>query len=113
MILNATAGTKYGVPFPVLIRPGFGTQGAVLAALLRGLVGCGWFGIQCWIGGKAIYHLSLLISPALADSAYLGSFIDLNIALAGSFLLFLLLNIWIIYRGIETINESPLTTATL
>lgn len=105
MILNARAGTKYRVPFPVLIRCGFGTQGAILAALLRGLVGCGWFGIQCWIGGEAIYQLALLISPAMADSVHLGGFIDLNIAQAGSFLLFWLLNIWIIYRGIETIKR--------
>ena len=105
MILNARAGTKYGVPFPVLIRPVFGTQGAVLAALLRGLVGCGWFGIQCWIGGEAIYQLALLVSPALADSPYLGNPIGLNVAQTGSFLLFWLLNIWIIYRGIETIKR--------
>ncbi|MGD1895094.1 MAG: NCS1 family nucleobase:cation symporter-1 [Cyclobacteriaceae bacterium] len=105
MILNARAGTTYGVPFPVLIRSSFGTRGAVLAALLRGLVGCGWFGIQCWIGGEAIYQLLLQILPNLADSLYLGGFIDLNIAQASSFLLFWLLNIWVIYRGISTIRR--------
>src|SRR5580692_272694 len=41
MLLNAHAGARYGIPFPVLCRPAFGTVGANLPALLRGLVGCG------------------------------------------------------------------------
>src|SRR5215213_11034981 len=57
MILNAHAGTKYGIPFPVYCRASFGTLGANVPALLRALVACGWFGIQTWIGGEAIYTL--------------------------------------------------------
>ena len=51
MILNARVGTKYGIPLPVFLRLNFGIDGAILASLLRGLVACGWFGIQTWIGG--------------------------------------------------------------
>ena len=51
MILNAHAGTRYGIPFPVLCRASFGLRGANLPAILRALVACGWFGIQAWIGG--------------------------------------------------------------
>src|SRR5215204_1720331 len=54
MILNAHAGTRYGIPFPVYCRAAFGTLGANVPALLRALVACGWFGIQAWIGGEAI-----------------------------------------------------------
>jgi NCS1 family nucleobase:cation symporter-1 len=54
MILNAHAGTKYGVSFPVLCRASFGTKGANIPAILRAIVACGWFGIQTWIGGTAI-----------------------------------------------------------
>src|SRR3989440_7356086 len=54
MILNAHAGTKYGVSFPVLCRASFGTKGANVPAILRAIVACGWFGIQTWIGGTAI-----------------------------------------------------------
>src|ERR671922_2266754 len=54
MILNAHAGTKYGVSFPVLSRAAFGTKGANIPAMLRAIVACGWFGIQTWIGGPAI-----------------------------------------------------------
>jgi nucleobase:cation symporter-1, NCS1 family len=53
MILNAHAGTKYGVPFPVFVRSSFGVRGANFAAMARALVACGWFGIQTWIGGLA------------------------------------------------------------
>src|SRR5512142_1230326 len=55
MLLNSHAGTKYGIPFPVFARAFYGVRGANLAALLRALVACGWFGIQTWIGGQAIY----------------------------------------------------------
>ena len=57
MLLNAHAGTKYGIPFPVLVRASFGVSGANIPAVLRALVACGWFGIQTWIGGQAIYSM--------------------------------------------------------
>jgi NCS1 family nucleobase:cation symporter-1 len=38
----------------VLARASFGVLGANVAAVLRALVACGWFGIQTWIGGEAI-----------------------------------------------------------
>ena len=56
MVLNAHAGTKYGVSFPVLCRASFGVRGANVPALLRAIVACGWFGIQTWIGGLALAH---------------------------------------------------------
>ena len=55
MILNAHAGAKYGIPFPVLVRASFGVRGANVPAVLRALVACGWFGIQAWIGGQAFH----------------------------------------------------------
>ena len=57
MILNAHAGAKYGIPFPVLVRASFGVRGANVPAVLRALVACGWFGIQSWIGGQAMYSM--------------------------------------------------------
>ena len=46
MLLNAHAGAKYGIPFPVLVRASFGVRGANIPAVLRALVACGWFGIR-------------------------------------------------------------------
>src|SRR5437868_22323 len=65
MILNAHAGTHYGIPFPVYCRAAFGTVGANVPALLRALVACGWFGIQTWIGGNAIYNILGVFFPSL------------------------------------------------
>ena len=61
MTLNAHPGTAYGIPFPVLLRCSFGTYGSNIPALMRGAVACGWFGIQTWIGGSAIYSVLALI----------------------------------------------------
>ena len=66
MLLNAHAGTKYGIPFPVCVRASFGVRGANLPAVLRALVACGWFGIQTWIGGQAIYSMLHVVWPAAA-----------------------------------------------
>src|SRR5271157_714737 len=95
MLLNAHAGTRYGIPFPVFVRASFGVRGANIPAILRGLVACGWFGIQAWIGGQAIYSMLLIVWPGAAN-------------IAGShwicFLLFWAINMLVIWRGIETIK---------
>src|SRR5271163_242063 len=67
MILNAHAGTKYGIPFPVYCRASFGLRGANVPAMLRALVACGWFGIQCWIGGFAIATVLAIYRPDWAE----------------------------------------------
>ncbi|MCL4814357.1 MAG: cytosine permease, partial [Vicinamibacteraceae bacterium] len=48
MVLIAHAGTRFGIPFPVLARASFGLRGSNVPALLRAIVACGWFGIQTW-----------------------------------------------------------------
>jgi len=103
MILNGHAGTKYGVPFPVLSRSSFGILGANIPSLLRALVACGWFGIQTWLGGSAIYQLvSALGGDVLAgsDIAVLG----INAGELGCFLVFWVIQLVIIIRGIECIR---------
>jgi NCS1 family nucleobase:cation symporter-1 len=95
MILNAHAGTKYGIPFPVYVRASFGVRGANIPAVLRALVACGWFGIQCWIGGQAVYSMLRVLWPGATHSAELPWI---------CFLAFWLLNMVVIWRGIETIK---------
>ena len=106
MILNGHAGAKYGIPFPVLVRASFGTRGANIPAMLRAIVACGWFGIQTWIGGFAIYQALRLWIPSLATLPPLfpESF-GLATGPAICFLLFWLLNMWIIYLGVESIRK--------
>src|SRR2546428_2666648 len=67
LLLNSHVGAKYGIPFPVFVRASFGTWGANVAALLRGIVACGWFGIESWLGGYAMYILVGLIFPGFKD----------------------------------------------
>src|ERR1700722_2387463 len=95
MILNAHAGAKYGIPFPVLVRASFGVRGANVPAVLRALVACGWFGIQSWIGGQAIYSMLQVLWPTLAASAWTPWI---------CFYLFWLLTMVVIWRGIDTIK---------
>src|SRR5690348_12165330 len=64
MLLNSHPGARYGIPFPVLARASFGVLGANVAAVLRALVACGWFGIQTWIGGEAVSTLIATLFPA-------------------------------------------------
>ncbi len=108
MILNAHAGTKYGIPFPVFIRSSFGVIGANIPALLRALVACGWFGIQTWIGGAAIYSLGLIALKALSIEPFWeiqpNAFLGINFGQLGAFLIFWLLNIIVIVRGIDCIK---------
>jgi len=95
MILNANAGTKYGIPFPVYVRASFGVRGANVPAVLRALVACGWFGIQAWIGGQAIYSMLAVLWPSAANHAGV-SWV--------CFFAFWALNMLVIWRGIETIK---------
>lgn len=103
MVLNAHAGTKYGIPFPVYCRPSFGILGANVPALLRALVACGWFGIQTWIGGAAIYQILVVFVPAWGKLEKL-PVLDINTAQAMCFLLFWAINMWVIYKGVESIR---------
>ena len=73
MLLNAHAGAKYGIPFPVFVRASFGVRGANIPAVLRALVACGWFGIQSWIGGQAIHAMLDCVAGSGHDRAASGS----------------------------------------
>ena len=95
MVLNAHAGTKYGISFPVMCRASFGVRGANIPAMLRAVVACGWFGIQTWIGALALNTLFVALWPAWAN---------MNGGVAIAFALFWGLQVAIIVRGIEGIK---------
>ncbi|HEY2206806.1 MAG TPA: NCS1 family nucleobase:cation symporter-1 [Pseudonocardia sp.] len=113
MLLNSHAGTKYGIPFPVFARAFYGLRGANLPALLRAFIACGWFGIQTWVGGQAIF----VIIGVLAGDGWTGA-----AAFGGqpwtmwlSFAFFWLVQMALIWRGIEGLRRfenwaAPLVT---
>ena len=102
ILLNAHAGTRYGIPFPVLCRASFGTLGANIPALLRALVACGWFGIQVWIGGEAIHKILAVFVPQLAGGGT--GPLGISPSQFACFMAFWLVNMAVVYRGIESIR---------
>lgn len=115
MILNAHAGTKYGIPFPVFCRASFGTYGANIPALLRAFVACGWFGIQTWIGGHAIYKILSVFWPSLAAPGA-ATFLGITFPEFACFLFFWAVNMAVVYKGIDSIRfllnlKAPLLIA--
>lgn len=95
MVLNAHAGTKYGIPFPILARASFGTIGSNIPAILRAIVACGWFGIQTWIGGQAFNSMIILLLPQWAIFEW---------GPAVGFLIFWGMNVYFIIKGTESIK---------
>src|SRR6058998_3280211 len=115
MILNAHAGTLYGIPFPVYCRASFGTRGANVPALMRAFVACGWFGIQTWIGGAAIYKILGVFFPGLTTPGA-PAFLGITLAEFVCFLFFWAINMFVVYKGIDCIRfllniKAPLLIA--
>ncbi len=96
LLLNAHAGAKYGIPFPVFVRAPFGVRGANVPAILRAIVACGWFGIQSWIGGQAIHAMLIVLWPGVAEAPW---------SVWACFLGFWALNMAVVWRGVESIRH--------
>lgn len=96
LTLNAFPGTKYGIPFPVLLRSSFGMVGSNVPCLIRGLVACGWFGIQTMFGGLAIHLLFSAISDSWASLGGTGEVIG--------FFIFWFLNVYVVIKGSNSIK---------
>lgn len=97
MVLNGHAGVKYGIPFPVQGRAAFGTVGVHIPSIVRAIVACGWFGVQTWIGGLAIYSIWNAATGQDGEAALsVGKFICFGV--------FWVIQIWFIWRGTESIK---------
>jgi nucleobase:cation symporter-1, NCS1 family len=113
LVVNAHAGTRYGIPFPVYARASFGTRGAHLPALLRALVACGWFGIQTWVGGMAVNVLLGLAWPAWRTLGGAWSFMGHGLPSYLAFLLFWAVNLYFVWTGTEGIRRLETLAAPL
>ena len=97
MVLNGHAGVKYGIPFPVIGRAAFGTKGVHIASVTRGIIACGWFGVQTWIGGLAIYAIFHAITGSTGE-------LGLSIGKFVGFGVFWIINMYFIWKGTESIK---------
>src|SRR3712207_4727618 len=95
MVLNAHAGVRYGIPFPVFVRASFGIRGANIAAIARALVACGWFGIQTWLGALAL--------DALLTQVW-GGWADIGWHRRIAFAVFWLFPVAVLLRGMEGVK---------
>ncbi len=105
LTLNAFSGTKYGIPFPVLLRSSFGIFGSNIPCIIRALVACGWFGIQTLFGGVAVH---LLLSALIPGWQSLGSTGEVY-----GFFIFLVMNLTVVIRGAESIKLLETLSAPL
>lgn len=95
---------EHGIPFPVMARVSLGVMGANLAAVIRGVVGIVWYGVQTYFASKAVATLVLLAFPAavaLRDT----SFLRLDLLGWGSFLFMWFFQLMIFQRGMEAIRK--------
>jgi len=97
MVLNGHAGVKYGIPFPVIGRAAFGTKGVHLASVTRGIIACGWFGVQTWIGGLAIYAIFNAVTGITGE-------LGLSVGKFVAFAIFWVINMYFIWKGTESIK---------
>lgn len=108
MLLNSHAGAKHGISFPVFARASYGVRGANLPAVMRGLVACGWFGIQTWFGGLGLnLALGAAIGPSWSqaqpvDFGFIGT---LPVTTLACYLIVLALQVAVIYKGFESLRR--------
>jgi len=110
MVMIGKVGPKHGIPFPVLARASFGVKGANLPAVLRGLVACGWFSINCYFGALALHGFLNLLGLGLAGPAE-GE--TISNSQFGCFLAFWAVHIWFIWKGPESIRKLEVIAAPL
>lgn len=97
MVLNGHAGVKYGVPFPVIGRASFGFNGIHIPSLVRAFVACGWFGVNAWIGGLAIYAI---FNTLTGTEPVVGN----NVVKFVCFGIFWCFNMYFVWKGTESIK---------
>ena len=104
MNLIGYAGEKTGVPYPVLARASFGVWGANLAALVRAVVACFWYGAQTAAASGA------LVALLVRNESMLAFHRDVQILSHSGlefvcYVLVWALQLLIIQRGMETVRR--------
>jgi len=104
MNLIGRPSQRYGIPFPVMARVSFGVMGANLAAVIRGVVGIVWYGVQTYFASKAVQVLVLTFVPS-AEALTHSGFAGLSALGWFSFLFMWIFQLLIFQSGMETIRK--------
>ena len=91
--LNGRAGMRYGIPFSIQVRSGFGIRGAKMAEFMRAMPAIIWYGIGSWIAA-ASFDSIIRTSTGFSEPWYV----------YGYFLLFQVLQSYLAWRGIQTLK---------
>jgi NCS1 family nucleobase:cation symporter-1 len=113
MVINAHAGTRYGIPFPVFARAAFGVRGTHVPSILRAVVACGWFGIQTWIGGLAVHAILGVLWPGFLALGSEWRFMGHTASEFVSFVAFWIVNLYFVWAGTESIKWLETISAPL
>jgi NCS1 family nucleobase:cation symporter-1 len=104
MNLIGRPSQRYGIPYPVVARISFGVMGANLAAVVRGVVGIVWYGVQTYFASKAVQVLMVTMVPSAAAWTH-GNFLGLSPLAWFSFLFMWFFQLVIFLNGMETIRK--------
>jgi len=104
MNLIGRPSLRYGIPYPVVARIAFGVAGANLAAVVRGIVGIVWYGVQTYFASKAVQVLVVTVMPATAELTH-NSILGLSTLGWLSFLFMWFFQLAIFLSGMERIRR--------
>ena len=116
LYLNGHIGAKWGIPYPVAVRPMFGLKGAALPVVMRAAVALFWFAVQTYVGGTIIDAVISVFYPSWETLTT--NILGMPEHLAISFFIFWLLNVIVLFRGMNEVKNfelvaGPLIVATL
>lgn len=106
MILNGHAGSKYGLPFSMLLRSSYGHNGALIMGVMRGIIAAiMWFGLQTFAGSQALLILIGKTWPPFLQLGGAWQLLGLSLPQLISFILFWCLNIAFIFGGMSLLSK--------
>lgn len=91
IVLTGDIGTRYGVPFTVIIRGCFGRKGALLASVCRAIVCMTWVGVIMFFGTSAI---NAIVETMVGISAFWVIFV-----------IFAALQLWNASRNVKSMSR--------
>jgi NCS1 family nucleobase:cation symporter-1 len=104
MNLIGRPSLKYGIPYPVVARISFGVMGANLAAVVRGVVGIVWYGVQTYFASKAVQVLIITLAPSAASLTH-NDVLGLSTLAWISFIFMWIFQLLIFLSGMERIRR--------